>query len=173
MHWRRKWQPTPVFLPGESQGRGSLMGCRLWGRTESDMTEASQQQQQQGYSISKIQKRKKNKSWEILLIKLTQPILKEQWIFKHVGILMSTDFIFYFSGAKVLAQHLPVPNTSGRLLPLATRMHIIYSGSPFNKGLGNPESDRGGWTYWSHKLYRSIRMPQQVINAMKMLLMSG
>ena len=34
MHWRRKWQPTPVFLPGESQGPGSLMGCRLWGRTE-------------------------------------------------------------------------------------------------------------------------------------------
>ena len=33
LHWRRKWQPTPVFLPGESQGRGSLMGCRLWGRT--------------------------------------------------------------------------------------------------------------------------------------------
>ena len=39
MHWRRKWQPTPVFLPGESQGWGSLEGCRLWGRTESDMTE--------------------------------------------------------------------------------------------------------------------------------------
>ena len=37
MHWRRKWQPTPVFLPAESQGRGSLVGCRLWGRTESDM----------------------------------------------------------------------------------------------------------------------------------------
>ena len=31
MHWRRKWQPTPVFLPGESQGWGSLVGCRLWG----------------------------------------------------------------------------------------------------------------------------------------------
>ena len=31
MHWRRKWQPTPVFLPGESQGRGSLVGCHLWG----------------------------------------------------------------------------------------------------------------------------------------------
>ena len=31
MHWGRKWQPTPVFLPGESQGRGSLVGCRLWG----------------------------------------------------------------------------------------------------------------------------------------------
>uniref|UniRef100_A0AC11E1R7 Uncharacterized protein n=2 Tax=Ovis aries TaxID=9940 RepID=A0AC11E1R7_SHEEP len=33
--------PTPVFLPGESQGRGSLVGCRLWGRTESDTTEAT------------------------------------------------------------------------------------------------------------------------------------
>ena len=30
MHWRRTWQPTPVLLPGESQGRGSLVGCRLW-----------------------------------------------------------------------------------------------------------------------------------------------
>ena len=41
MHWRRKWQPTPVFLPGESQGWGSLVGCCLWGRTESDTTEAT------------------------------------------------------------------------------------------------------------------------------------
>ena len=38
MHWRRKWQPTPVFLPGESQGRGNLVGFRLWGCTESDTT---------------------------------------------------------------------------------------------------------------------------------------
>ena len=41
MHWRRKWQPTPVFLPGESQGRGSLVDCRLWGRTELGTTEAT------------------------------------------------------------------------------------------------------------------------------------
>ena len=41
MHWRRKWQPTPVFLPGQSQGRGSLAGCRLWGRTESDATDVT------------------------------------------------------------------------------------------------------------------------------------
>ena len=41
MHWRRKWQSTPVFLPGDSQGRGSLVGCRLWGRTEWDTTEAT------------------------------------------------------------------------------------------------------------------------------------
>ena len=47
LHWRRKWQPTPVFLAGESQGRRSLVGCPLWGCTESDTTEATQQQQQQ------------------------------------------------------------------------------------------------------------------------------
>ena len=40
-HWRRKWQPTPVFLPGETQGQGSLVGCHLWGRTESDTTEVT------------------------------------------------------------------------------------------------------------------------------------
>ena len=50
MHWRRKWQLTPVFLPGESQGWGSLVGCRLWGRTESDMTEATWQHQQRQHS---------------------------------------------------------------------------------------------------------------------------
>ena len=49
MHWRRKRQPIPVFLPGESQGWGSLVGCYLWGRTELDTTEATQQQQQQLY----------------------------------------------------------------------------------------------------------------------------
>ena len=47
MHWRRKWQPTPVFLPGESQGRGSLVGCCLWGHTELDTTEVTWRQQQQ------------------------------------------------------------------------------------------------------------------------------
>ena len=41
MHWRRKWQPTPVLLPGESQGWESPVGCCLWGRTESDTTEAT------------------------------------------------------------------------------------------------------------------------------------
>ena len=34
IHWRRKWQPTPVFLPGESQGWGSQVGCCLWNHTE-------------------------------------------------------------------------------------------------------------------------------------------
>ena len=39
MYRRRKCQPNPVFLPGESQGWQSLVGCRLWGCTESDTTE--------------------------------------------------------------------------------------------------------------------------------------
>ena len=43
LHWRRKWQPTPLFLPGESQGWEILVGCRLWGHTESDTTEETWQ----------------------------------------------------------------------------------------------------------------------------------
>ena len=39
--WRRQWQPTPVLLPGESQGQQSLVGCRPWGRAESDTTEVT------------------------------------------------------------------------------------------------------------------------------------
>src|SRR5574341_718983 len=39
MHWRRKWQPTPVSLPGESHGQRSLVGCSPWGRKELGTTE--------------------------------------------------------------------------------------------------------------------------------------
>ena len=39
--WRRQWHPTPVLLPGESQGQRSLVGCSVWGRTESDTTEVT------------------------------------------------------------------------------------------------------------------------------------
>ena len=39
--WRRKWQPTPVFLPEESQGWRSLVGCHLWDHTELDTTEVT------------------------------------------------------------------------------------------------------------------------------------
>ena len=48
IHWRRKWQPTSEFLPGESQGRGSLVGCRPWGRRVrhdwSDLAAAAREQ---------------------------------------------------------------------------------------------------------------------------------
>ena len=39
MHWRRKWQPTPVLLPGKLHGWRSLVGCSPWGPEESDTTE--------------------------------------------------------------------------------------------------------------------------------------
>ena len=39
--WRKKWQPTPVFLPRESHGQRSLVDCSPWGRIESDTTEAT------------------------------------------------------------------------------------------------------------------------------------
>ena len=39
--WRREWQPTPVFLPGESHGQRSLVGCSPWGRKESDTAECT------------------------------------------------------------------------------------------------------------------------------------
>ena len=69
---RIQWQPTPVFLPGESQGWGSLVGCRLWGRTESDTTEAIQQQQlSEGYHFSRIALHPR----EMLCPTLNQPIL--------------------------------------------------------------------------------------------------
>ena len=55
MNWRRKWQPTPVFLPGESQGQRSLVVCHLWGRTELDMTEVTYHQQQQQITNSLLQ----------------------------------------------------------------------------------------------------------------------
>ena len=37
--WRRKWQPTPVFLPGEFHGQRSLVGYSLWGHKESDIAD--------------------------------------------------------------------------------------------------------------------------------------
>ena len=43
--WRRAWQPTPVFLPGESCGQRSLVGYNPWGHKESDTTERSSRAQ--------------------------------------------------------------------------------------------------------------------------------
>ena len=50
MHWRMKWQSTPVLLPGESQGRGSLVGFQLWDRT--DQTRLNQLSSSSAKSIS-------------------------------------------------------------------------------------------------------------------------
>jgi len=54
-----------VFLPGESQGRGSLVSCRLWGRTELDTTEATQQQQQQHQITNSIFHKTRTKNFTV------------------------------------------------------------------------------------------------------------
>ena len=63
---RRQWQPTPVFLPGESHGRRSLLGCHLWGCTQSDTTDATWQQQQHAFFIWTIVLREFNLTISIL-----------------------------------------------------------------------------------------------------------
>ena len=56
MYWTRKWQPAPVFLPGESQGWGSLIGSHLWGRTWLMLLSSSSRQhitKQRHYFVNK------------------------------------------------------------------------------------------------------------------------
>ena len=81
--WRRKWQPTPVFLPGESRGWGSRVGCRLWGRTESDMTEVTQQQTPGGATLEKHRAGRRipdnsESLWDVLLN-------WRRWSYHHVA----------------------------------------------------------------------------------------
>ena len=71
MHWRRKWQPTPVFLPGESQGQRSLLGCHLWGCAELDTTDTTQQQPL--YNIDQIKK-----GWNVKSV-FIQTNLRLEW----------------------------------------------------------------------------------------------
>ena len=54
MHWRRQWQPTPALLPGELQGRQSLVGCHLWVRTELDRTSSSSNPPEDSSIFAKI-----------------------------------------------------------------------------------------------------------------------
>ena len=94
MHWRRKWQPTPVFLPGESQGQRSLVGCRLWGRTELDTTEATWQQGESflvtsysiadAYSPSDLELQHQEA--------LYQKVLKKTWSYRITLLLLLSRF---------------------------------------------------------------------------------
>ena len=74
---RRQWHPMPVFLPGESQGRGSLVGCRLWGRTESDtMKQLSSSSSSTQKELSQLRKHLngyKRKLWDWIMLRTKQP----------------------------------------------------------------------------------------------------
>ena len=85
MYWRRKWQPTPVFLPGESQGLGSLVGCRLWGRTESGTTEWLSSSSSSISTTSQKNMEEKNlPCWDILIsdLKITHDFFQHQIIYQ-------------------------------------------------------------------------------------------
>ena len=102
MHWRRKWQPTPVFLPGESQGWGSLVGCRLWGHTELDTPEQLSTQAQQdiiSISISCLENPMDGGAWWAAVhgVAKSQTWLSNQAHSKLAGeylILLSRNWIF-------------------------------------------------------------------------------
>ena len=94
MHWRRKWQPTPVFLPGEFQGQGSLVGFRLWGRTESDTTAVTQQQQRAIQGISYFLKYLFH-IWGYVLPSIPNTTCAS-WVFLDLSFKRSVHFISFF-----------------------------------------------------------------------------
>ena len=99
MHWRRKLQPTPVFLPGESQGRESLVGCCLWGCTEPDKTEVTYQQQQQG----QMRKRK----WQpTSVFLLGNPVDRGAWWAAVYGVAQNWTRLMWLSSSRGPQGHL-------------------------------------------------------------------
>ena len=109
MHQRRKWQPTPVFLPGESQGLGSLVGCRLWGRTESDTTEVTQHSIAQHMSSLPCGSTLPAESPTVsdLVNGITQfPGLKSEWLPNHLPLSLSLSLFLR------LVNHMPLHRNS-------------------------------------------------------------
>ena len=121
-HWRRKWQPTPVVLPGESQGRRSLVGCRLWGHIESDTTEVTQQQQQQVHTLG-----------------------SELWCWKR---LLRVPWIARKSNQSILKEISPEYSLEGLMLKLKLQYvgHVMWRTDSFEKTLmlGKNEGGRRG-----------------------------
>ena len=101
MHWRRKWQPTPVFLPGESQRRGSLVSCHLWGHTESDTTEvlaaAAAENNKKGFPCGSADKESNcnGGNWGLIPGLGRSPGEEKGYPFQYSGLENSTDCIVH------------------------------------------------------------------------------
>ena len=93
--WRRKWQPTPVFLPGESHGRRSLVGYSPWDRKESDTTEQLQFHFhfQKLLNKSKLKNKNKNKNKNTFLQSCQHPALVVKNQPAYVGGTRDADLI--------------------------------------------------------------------------------
>ena len=71
--WRRKWQPTPVFLPGESHGERILVGYSPWGCKELDTTERLHfHRWKQWWKAKNVSSKRRNKKWMPILVTLIQ-----------------------------------------------------------------------------------------------------
>ena len=160
MHWRRKWQPTPVFLPGESQGQRSLslMGFHLRGRTESDTINVTQQQQQQQQqqSLSVIMK--------VILVKCI--LISKERVFRSkiprpsLGQSSAWKEKAMAPHSSTVAWEISWMEEPGRLQSMGLeesdtteRLHFHFSLSCTGEGNGNPlqcsclenPRDRGAW----------------------------
>ena len=100
-HRRRQWHPTPVFLPGESQGSGSLVGCCLWGRTELDMTEVTQhskcsiQNALQSYTLIFITKTRYENQYQISLPLQIRYSSLEENVFIFISLKLYVNIMSY------------------------------------------------------------------------------
>ena len=126
-----KWQPTPVFLPGESQGRGSLMGCHLWGHTESDMTGAMQQQQICKGDSNLLQS---HSMWE------TKVPLKERFLLQTYYRALLKNFAEVGSGIRQgVKGHISNPLKDRQSLPMFSHLK--------NDQVFNPKKKKEGHTW--------------------------
>ena len=135
MHWRRKWQPTPLFLPGESQGWGSLVGCRLWGCTESDTTEATWQHMFHMYNAVVVQ------------------LLSRVWLFATPWTAACQDFLS-FTVSQSLLRFISIES----VMPSS---HLILS-SPSPPAF-NLSQDQGlfQWVSSSHQMAKVVALQLQ------------
>ena len=125
MNWRRKWQPTPVFLPGESQGQGSLVSCRLWGHTQSDTTEVTQQLSRSMYGCE---------SWTVKKAECQRIDAFELWYWRR---LLRVPWTARRSNQSILKKISPKYSLEGLMLKLKLQYfgHLMRRADSFEKTL--------------------------------------
>ena len=137
--WRRKWEPTPVFLPGESHGQRSLAGYSPWDHEELDTTEATQHSWCRQYSSSLNTPHSLipllppcfcpipgtyQASLSLQALNLLLPLLGP--IFSQVFSLPSPSFLSYICSYHFLSEKIPQPSSPVLTIPLIVYILFIY-----------------------------------------------